>query len=348
MKVEPMTGGLVEGTRRIGFVLVPEFSMIAFIAALEPLRLANRLAEKQIFSWSLFSEDGGPVTASNDLELAVEGPLPEAGKLDFVFLCSGLNARKYATNPLMGRLRRFGTHGATLGALCTGAFILAKAGLLDAHKCTIHWENMGAFIEDFPEIDVTNELFEIDRKRVTCAGGTAALDMMLSLIAGEAGYSLAATVADQLIHHRIREGRERQRMELRARLGVAHPKLLAAIQRMEEQLEEPLNCSALASEVGISTRQLERLFRKYLGAAPTRYYLELRLQRARYLLQQTSLPVLSVALACGFVSASHFSKCYREYYGHRPSEERGTPLAFQTCQVMPDTEFAETDFSNLG
>jgi transcriptional regulator GlxA family with amidase domain len=209
-----------------------------------------------------------------------------------------------------------------MGGICTASHILAKAGLLDNYSCTIHWENLTAMVEEFPDLSITSELFEIDRNRYTCAGGTAALDMMLNWISLQQGAIVAASVADEMLHHRIREGHESQRMELRNRLGVAHPKLLAVVGLMEEHLEEPLSCAELAKQVGLSTRQLERLFRKYMRNAPTRYYLELRLNRSRFLLHQTSLPVLSIALASGFVSASHFSKCYREFFKRTPSQER--------------------------
>jgi len=309
-------------TQQIGFFLVPEFSMIAFASAVEPLRLANRVSEDTLYTGSTYSFDGQPVTASNGIPVIVDGAIAEAEKLDIVFVCSGVHAHKYCDKGLLTRLRRMASHGTDIGALCTGTHILAKAGLLEDSRCTIHWENLTAFTEEFLDIDVTSELFEIDRNRYTCAGGTAAVDLMLNLIALHVGSNVAATIADEMIHHRIRDGHEAQRMELRSRLGVAHPKLLAVIQLMEENLEETLSCAELATSVGLSTRQLERLFRKYLNSAPTRYYVELRLKRARFLLRQTSLPILSVALAAGFVSASHFSKCYREHFNRTPSEER--------------------------
>ena len=314
--------GADKGAVRIGFVLVPDFSMIAFAAGVEPLRLANRLNETIIYSGVSLSIDGDDVTASNGVSVKVDSSIADAGPLDMIMVCAGLNVRDYTKVNLLNAIRRRATHGAGVGALCTGSYILAKAGLLDGHRCTIHWENLSSFAEDFPELDVTAELFEIDRNRLSCAGGTAAVDMMLTMIGMQRGDALAAMVADQLIHHRIREGSERQRMELRSRVGVAHPKLLSVIQMMEENLEEPLSCAELARIVGLSARQLERLFRKYLGKVPTRYYLDLRLKRSRFLLLQTSMPVLSVALSCGFVSASHFSKCYRERFQKTPSEER--------------------------
>lgn len=309
-------------TRYIGFVLVPNFSMIAFSSAIEPLRLADRTCDSAVFNCYTYSLDGQPVKASNGVTVDCDKALADASGLHGIFVCGGTDIHKYEDKALLSGLRRLASHGTDVGALYTGTHLLAKAGLLDGYKCTIHWENLVAFTEEFPNIEVTSELFEMDRSRATCAGGTAALDMMLNIVAREAGPQVAAEVADELIYHRIRDSHEKQRMELRSRLGVAHPKLLAVISCMEENLEEPLRCSDLASSVGLSARQLERLFRKYMNCAPTRYYLDLRLNRSRFLLRQTSLPILSVALASGFVSASHFSKCYREHFNCTPSEER--------------------------
>jgi AraC family transcriptional regulator, glycine betaine-responsive activator len=328
--LDPVTIDRSVAVRRVGFILVPQFSMIAYASAIEALRHANYVGDRPIYEFSTYSVDGEPVMASNGMYVQVGSPLEDAGagagKLDMMFICSGVDVNQYAHRDILKHLRRLSTHGTQVGAVCTGSYILAKAGLLDGYRCTIHWENLSSFAEEFPDIEIIAELYEVDRTRYTCAGGTAAIDMMLHLITSHAGHKVAAAVADQMIHHRIREGSEGQRMALRARLGVSHPKLLAVISEMEENLEAPLNCGDLASNVGLSTRQLERLFRKYMDQAPTRYYLKLRLDRARYMLLQTSMPILDVALACGFVSASHFSKCYREYFKRTPSEERRVVL----------------------
>jgi len=308
--------------KNIGFCLVPEFSSIAFISAIEPLRLANRVLGRNAYGWTCYSEDGLPVTSSAGIEFPVTGKISEMPVLSTVFICGGMNIRNHCSQTQMAALRKAASRGSAIGAICTATYVLAKAGMLKDHRGTIHWENTSGIREDFPDLDITTELFEIDRNRFTCAGGTASLDMMLSLISSDASHDVALAIAEQLIHHRIRDGHERQRMELRARLGISHPKLLAAISCMEDNLEEPLSCNELATFVSLSTRQLERLFQKYLHHSPTRYYLGLRLDRARYLLTQTSLPIIEVALACGFVSASHFSKCHREHFGHTPSEER--------------------------
>jgi AraC family transcriptional regulator, glycine betaine-responsive activator len=311
--------------QKIAFLLVPNFSMIAFTSAVEPLRIANRASGQPLYSWHLFSPDGGPVTASNGIVLHPEGAMEKTAGFGTLILCSGVQGHLQGTKPLLAWLRRMDRQGADLGALCTASHILARAGLLDGYRCTVHWENLAGLMEDFPELDVTSELFEIDRNRFTCAGGTAALDMMLNLITLQHGHELAAAVSDQFMHERIRDRHDQQRMALPARLGVRHPKLIAVIKLMEQNLEEPLTRGELAASAGLSSRQLERLFRKYLNRSPARYYVELRLNRARLLLLQTNMSVIDVALACGFVSASHFSKCYRDFFGKTPRRERNIP-----------------------
>lgn len=324
MTFDSQSGALPQ---RIGFVLVPDFSMIAFTAAVEPLRIANRMAGRELYAWRLVSKDGGAVTASNGIAVAAdlsirEVPSEGPGAFHSVILCSGLNAERYDEREMFRWLNRQDRAGRNLGALCTGAHLLARAGLLDGYRCTIHWENLPGFREAFPGIEAQSDLFEIDRNRFTCSGGTAALDMMIHLIARQHGETLAAKVTEQCLLDRVRGAHDRQRMPLR--FGLARPpaKLARSVEIMDAHLEEPLKTDAVARYVGLSRRQLERLFRKNLGRAPTRFYLERRLERARQLLCQTDMPVLEVALACGFVSASHFSKCYRQTYGKSPRGER--------------------------
>ncbi len=317
--------------QRIAFVLVPNFSMIAFASAVEALRLANRTSGRRLYSWHLFTRTGAPEAASNGIVLHPEGGIEQASGFATVILCSGIDGHKFHDRVLAAWLRRMDRQGADIGALCTASHILARAGLLDGYRCTIHWENIAGFAESFPDIEVTSELFEIDRNRFTCSGGTAALDMMLNMIALQHGQALATAVSEQIIHERIRDRHDHQRMALTARLGIRHPKLIAVVKLMEENLEEPLDRARLAAAAGLSSRQLERLFRKYLNRSPARYYLELRLNRARLLLLQTNLSVIDVALACGFVSASHFSKAYRDFFGKTPRRERTAPFALPSA-----------------
>jgi len=240
-------------------------------------------------------------------------------------VCGGINIQQHTDKATLNWLRKIARQGRDVGSLCTACYVLAKAGLLNDYVCTIHWENMPAFSEAFPEIHLSGSLFEVDRDRFTCAGGTASLDMMLAMIAAQHGAALASAVAEQIIHSPIRHHSEHQRMSLPARIGARHPKLIGIIEKMEANLEEPLSPSILAREAGLSTRQLERLFRRYVDRSPKRYYLELRLKKARLLLLQTDMSVINVALACGFSSPSHFSKCYRAFYGRTPYREQGIP-----------------------
>ena len=306
----------------IDFLLIPDFSMMAFTSAVEPLRAANRLSERELYQWRLISRDGSPVYASNRIAVVPSAAVNEIARSRVMFVVSGVDVQLNFDKRDGAFLWRMARSGAVLGALCTGSYILARAGLLTDRRCTIHWENLSGFVEEFPEIAVSSDIYEIDRDRVTCSGGTAALDMMLHLIGRHQGQALANNISEQFIHDRIRDPHDHQRMELRSRLGISHPKLIGVLGDMEENLEEPLSQTELAVRANLSTRQLERLFRKYLQATPTRYYLNLRLQRARHLLLQTSMSILSVALASGFVSASHFSKCYRECFGRTPRAER--------------------------
>ena len=309
----------------IALVLVPDFTMMPVTSAIEPLRLANRMADKQLYKWTLHSLDGQPVAASNGILTMVNGDLESVPQDAAVIVCGGLDIQRHTDKRLLSWLRKVSRRGVDIGAVCTGAHVLAEAGLLDGYKCTIHWENLPGFTEAFPDIDITGGLFEIDEDRFTSAGGTTALDMMLSLITSQHGPDMAAQVAETVLHSPIRHHSENQRLSLPARIGARHPKLVAIIERMEENLEDPLSPSLLAKQAGLSTRQLERLFRRYLDRSPKRYYLELRLKKARSLLLQTDMSVINVALACGFSSPSHFSKCYRAFYGRTPYRERGVP-----------------------
>ena len=321
----PERGPAEAETQSFGFLLLPKFSLLAFTSAVEPMRSANRLTGRPLYAWQLISKDGGAVASSGGIEVKVQASIGDVARIPNLFVVAGLDAQLIDDRTTLAWLRRLERGGCRLGALTTGSYVLARAGLLEGYRCTIHWENLAGFREDFPGIDATAEVYEIDRNRMTCSGGTAAMDLMLGLIAADHGRELATAVAEQFIHERIREPGEPQRMGLRNRLGITRPKLLKVIEWMEDNLEEPLSRGELARRTGVSTRQLERLFGKYLQRTPTRYYRELRLYRARGLLTQTAMSVLDVALACGFVSASHFSKCYREFFRKTPREERGLP-----------------------
>ena len=307
---------------KISFLLVEEFSMIAFASALEPLRTANRVSKKKLFEWEFLSLNNQKVFCSNGISIDTQDLNEEKLQTDILFVCSGINIKDKINKKLLAALRRVSRNGISLGSLCTASYILAKAGLLTNKKATIHWENLSGVREEFPDLVFTTNLYEIDKDRYSCSGGTSSLDLMLNIISGMHGNNLAKNISDQLIHERIRLPNDFQRMNLRSRLGVSHPKLLNAVSIMEENLEEPLSQKELASKSNISLRQLERLFKKYISNTPNQYYLKLRLERAQNLLMQTSMSILSVALASGFTSSSHFSKCYKAQFGIPPRETR--------------------------
>ena len=306
-----------------GFLLVPNYSMIAFTLAIEALRMANRGAEKTLYHWTVFTLDGRPVPASNGLLVTPTIGIDDARKLSTLLVCGGRNITRYWDKPMQFALRKIAKHSnISIGALCTGSYLLAKAGLLEGYKCTIHWEHIASMREEFPNSHFSDELFQIDRDRLTCAGGQSSLDMMLKLIGDTHGSKLAAIISEQFMCERIRGTDDRQRIPLQLHLGANQPKLTEAVTLMEANLEEPISLDELSSYVGISRRQLERLFQKHLNCVPTRYYLNLRLSRARLLLLQTSKSIVDIALACGFISAPHFSKCYRDMFGIPPRDER--------------------------
>lgn len=306
-----------------GFLLIHNYSMIAFSLAIESLRMANRAAEKTLYTWSIYTLDGDSVTASNGLKVSPDSSIDHAGEMSICFVCSGINVADCWNKSLQFAIRKIASRNhIVLGALCTGSYLLARAGLLDGYKCTIHWENIASMREEFPSAQFSDDLFQIDRDRITCAGGQASLDMMLKLISDVHGPKLAAHISEQFMCERIRSHADRQRIPLHLHLGANQPKLTEAVTLMEANLEEPISLDELSSYVGISRRQLERLFQKHLNCVPTRYYLNLRLNRARLLLLQTSKSIVDIALACGFISAPHFSKCYRDMFGIPPRDER--------------------------
>ena len=312
---------------RFVFVLLDQFTLLCYACAVESLRIANRMAGKQLYDWRVIGEGGDTVSSSAGTAFRLDSDLNEVARDETIVLCGGIDVAAATTKKLLNWVRREARRGATIGGLCTAGYTLAKAGLLDGKRATIHWENQDSFVEEFEEVTLTKSVFVVDGNKFTTAGGTASIDLMLKFIADDHGEALANAVADQLIYTTIRTDQDTQRLSVPTRIGVRHPKLSAVIQMMEANIEEPISPSILAKDVGMSTRQLERLFRRYLNRSPKRYYMELRLQKARNLLMQTDMSVINVALACGFASPSHFSKCYRAQYNTTPYRERGAQAA---------------------
>ena len=307
---------------RYAFLTLPNYSLIAVTNALEPLRMANRVVGEDVYEWSIASLDGRPVVASSGLDLAPTVALDKIGKVDIIFVCGGINVREAVTPALLAALKRLAERRVGLGALCTGGYALARAGLLDNYRATIHWENLPALREEFPRVQLNDQVFSIDRDRYTASGGTAPLDLMLNLIQLQHGIKISQRVSEQFVIERVRSDRDRQYVPLRAQVGSSHGNMIRVAQLMEENIEKPLSLERIALATGLSRRQIERLFRRHLDCVPKRYYLEMRLRRARELLLQTAMPIMDVTTSCGFKSPPHFSRCYRAQFGYPPSAER--------------------------
>ncbi len=320
----PLMPNGVGGERRFAFLLVDKFPMFSLAAAIDVCRSANRLLGHDFYSWITVSPDGDAVTASNGLPLKVDYAVADLPAVDILFVCVALNLEFPGKSKVLAALRSWGRRGQALGGLSVGAHLLAEAGQLDGYRCTIHWENRAGFMERFPDIECTGNVFEIDGKRYTCAGGTTSIDLMLEIVRGDFGANLTNSVANQFQHERIRSAGDRQRVGPERDLTGKSEKLRKIAELMADNLDEPYSALQLARMAGLSVRQVERLFLRHLGMTPGRYYMRLRLERARELLRQTNMPILDVAIATGFTSHSYFAQSYRLHFGRPPSEERRT------------------------
>ncbi|MCK0101448.1 GlxA family transcriptional regulator [Pseudohalocynthiibacter sp. F2068] len=309
-------------TEHYVFLLVEGFSHLAFSCAVEPLRIANLVSGKPLYHWSYISENGDTATSSNDSVTLVHGGLEPLNKVDILFVLSGLNVWEHITPGLLSFIRRERAHGIKIGALCSGAFVLAKAGLLDGVPTALHWEYHDSFMEEFPEVSLCRNVFVSDAKYITASGGTATADLMLHLIEKNHGSDLAVAVADQMVYNAVREATAEQRVSLQSRHGIRNPNLVRAIQIIADSIEDPVSPSVIADEVGISTRQLERLFGRYLNCSPAKYFLDMRLHKAQNLLLQTEQSVTEISLSCGFKTQAHFARVFRAQFGNTPLMHR--------------------------
>lgn len=314
----------------VGFILLPEYSMIAFANAVETLRMANYISRLTLYRWSVVSPDQNSAVASNGLAVSALGDVAGLADCDMVFVCGGVNVRQATDETVRQLLRQCAASGATMGSLCTGAYALAHAGLLDGYRCAIHWENLAAISEEFPKVQFSTEVFIVDRDRITCSGGTSPLHLMLHLMRERFGAKLVMDVSEQFIIERLRASKDRQRIPQPECIGPGYQHLTEAAEIMAANIEEPLPLAELASAINLSLRQLERLFHRYFSMNPAQYYMNLRLRRAQELLTHSSMPIMQVTVACGFQSSSHFCKAYRSLFGQSPSEERRSHAAATT------------------
>lgn len=303
------------------FMLVQDFTHIAFSCAIEPLRIANLVSGDDLYRWSLVSQDGVSATCSNGTVTLVDHAFDEVPTNDRLFVLTGINVAAHASPALCKAVQRATLRTRALGGLCSGAWLLAKAGLLTGQSAAIHWDFHDAFMEQFPEVNLVRSVFDADQAVITASGGTATADLMLHLIEREHGNELAMAVADQMVYNVVREGGAEQKISLQSRLEVRNAHVMTAIELMSESLDEPLSMSELSDQLKISKRQLERLFGRCLNCSPKKYYMDLRLQRAQKLLIQTDSSVTEVAVACGFETLTHFSRLYKSAYGVSPSHQ---------------------------
>lgn len=303
-------------------LIFPGFPMMAFSSVIEPLRAANVLARRQCYQWITVGAARGRIEASNGVVIEPGFSVEDAPRVDRMVLCSGGDADHVVADNAVNWIRKGLRRGAHIGAVADAAFFLARAGLLDGHACTLHWTSQAAFKEAFPEIELRRDLYVIDRRRFTSAGGVGSLDMMLEIIANDCGAEIAAGVAEWFVHSPLRSSVDRKLMPLRLRTGVRNELVLSAIAIMEDAVEERLAMSDLAGRLGVSADRLERSFGAELGISPNGYYRRLRLKRAADLLAHSTLPVRNVATACGFASMSSFARAFREQHGHQPTQAR--------------------------
>ena len=311
--------------RSYAFLLIPGFSQLGFSCALEALSLANRYPSGgPYYSWRVLSETGEPVRAYNGVPVGVDGGLEELARDETIVICAGEDVGQNTSRKALNWLRREVRKGMDYGALSSGTYVLALAGLVAGKRVTTHWEYRSALTEVLPDVIMEDSIFSVDGRVFTTAGGAASMDMMLDRIRREHGDDLATWVADQMVYTDPRLPDHAQRTALQPRTRVRNAKLALAMQIMENNIEDPLTPDEISGLVGLSTRQLERLFARYVGNSPKRHYLRLRLEKARDLLRQTDFSVTDVCVTCGFKSLSHFSKSYRAAYGISPGLEGGS------------------------
>lgn len=306
-------------TRTYAFILVPGFTLLAFSSAVEPLRIANQLSQKPLYRWQILSESGEPVPSSSRIAVVVDGKLEAFDRETTVLVCAGNPIAAAAAPAVVAAVSRHYRFGGNVGGICTGAVALAKAGLLHDRRFTLHWENQPGFMEIFPRDVPTQSRFEWDDRLISCGGGAASTDMMLSIIAADHGSDFAAMVSEMCLRTVMPGVEPEQRSSLSTLMSSRNPVLIATVNLMNRHLDNPLSIDDLAEAAGYSRRHLERLFHNAVAMSPGEFYRGLRLDLGRNLLSTTDMTLMEVAVACGFESVSYFSKCFRRRFGASPT-----------------------------
>jgi transcriptional regulator GlxA family with amidase domain len=307
--------------RTLGLLLIDGFALMSYAAVIEPFRAANTLAGRELYRWTHISVDGRPVSASNGANIVADRAVGRPLACDTMFIFAGGDPAAFTDTRTFAWLRRLAHSNVRLAGISGGPFLLARAGLLDGYRATIHWIHGPAFLDAFPTHAIEPSLYVIDRRRLTCAGGTAGLDLAIELIEREHGHKLAAEVSEWFIRTEPRPADKSQRLSLRERVGIRNDRILRVLAEMEARLEEPVERKALAALSGLSLRQLERLFSAHLGETIRECYLRIRLEKAVELLRNTGMTITAVGVACGFQTGSHFSRAFKLRFGKSPNAE---------------------------
>jgi len=296
--------------------------MLSFSSLLEPLRMANKVSASHLYEWKIFSINNESVAANNTLLFSPTCDISEISDLDFLFVVAGTSIHEFYTPIIRTFLRKVSAFGIKIGATSTGTFLLAFSRIIGEKECTVHWEYMDMFVDEFPRIKMTGDIFEIQGDILTCCGGLSGLDLMLELIREQQSADLSKAIADQYLYPEIRDSDTKQKMDLISRYNIHNPRLLRAIQLMESNTRNPVSLSDISEHANLSERHLQRLFGKYLNKSANEFYLKIRLEKSYKMLKETDLSILSTAIACGFNSSSYFSKRFKLEYGLIPREVR--------------------------
>lgn len=324
--------------KTFGFLLLPGFPMACLTSAIEPLRAANEIGGTDTFSWTLISESGGNVKSSANVLFQPDIALAEADDLDIVFVLSGPQGRFEAPSKTNGKLRHMERHGVIMGAISGGIFPLARAGLLDGYKCSVHWCYKTAFQSEFPKLDADDDVIVLDRSRYTASGAAAGFDIMLSLIDKILGSEVMVEVACWFQHPLVRSEGVRQKIPtfLTDSTADALPPLVAqAVELYSRNLEFPISARDVAAKIGVSERQMERAFKSAVGESPGRYYRGLRMRAARQLVMYSNESFTEIAHSVGYATSSTLLQNYRAHFGISPQEERRNLNRFRVTDNRP-------------
>ena len=305
----------------VTLLVLPDCSLMSLAATLDPMRGANRVTGRSFYSWRVVSPDGSDPITSSGLKVGVNGKF-EATPQDILIIVSAFHALEHATPKLLAQLRQAAKQSQLVIGVEAGSWVLAKAGLLNGRKATTHWEDLEAFSQRFPDVEMQSDRWVRDGTFLTTGGAAPALDMMLALIRARHGYSIALDVASLYVYDEVRQASDAQPLVSLGRLLNREPRLADAIKIMENHIDRPIPVTRIARRLGLSTRSLEMLFANVIGQSPGNYYLSLRLKAARRLILDTHLSMADTAEQTGFSSISSLSRAFKRHFGQAPSKLR--------------------------